>query len=205
MDFVQRNKEIVALKDCGQSYSNIAIKFCISPSRVKEIYKREKQHILSEKAHIDAINGDNVYTFYDAVLEVCDTKSQATRVFRCLDRAGILREIETNNGSLDSYSDETLLAIRSFGQTSLKFARKANILYKQNTKRTIDIQKGRKMENRICIKCNKKLNSKTRPTTYSISKYPRLGAPKYLYLCAKCANDEAPILKTLIEDYLSAI
>lgn len=61
------------------------------------------------------------------------------------------------------------------------------------------------MEDRICIKCNKKLNSKTRPTTYSISKYPRLGAPEHLYLCAKCANDEAPTLKTLIEDYLSAI
>lgn len=61
------------------------------------------------------------------------------------------------------------------------------------------------IEDRICIKCNKKLNSKTRPTTYSISKYPRLGAPKHLYLCAKCANDEAPTLKTLLEDYLSAI
>ena len=109
-------------------YSNIAIKFGISTSRVKQIYKREKQRIISEKAHIDAINGDADYTFYDAILEACNIKPQATRVFTCLDRAGILREIEINNGSLDSYSDETLLEIRNFGLTSLKIARKANIL-----------------------------------------------------------------------------
>ena len=131
MDLIQRNREIVALKDCGQSYSNISIKFGISPSRVKQIYKREKQRILFEKMHMDAINGDIDYTFYDALLEVCETEKQVTRIFRCLDRAGILREIEINNGSLDSYSDETLLEIRNFGPTSLKFARKANILYKQ--------------------------------------------------------------------------
>lgn len=131
MNLIQRNREIVALKDCGQSYHSIAINLGISPSRVEQIYKREKQHIISEKAHIDAINGDTDYTFYDAILDACETEQQATRLFRCLDRAGILREIEINNGSLDSYSDETLLGIRNFGPTSLKFARKANILYKQ--------------------------------------------------------------------------
>ncbi len=131
MNLVQRNREIVALKDCGQSYSNIAIQFGISPSRVMQIYKREKQHIISEKNHINAVNGDADYLFYDSILEACDTEPQATRVFRCLDRAGIISEIEINNGSLDSYSDETLLGIRNFGSMSLKFARKANILYKQ--------------------------------------------------------------------------
>ena len=131
MDLIQRNREIVALKDCGQSYGSIGIKFGISRSRVEQIYKREKQHILSEKIHIDAINGNTDYTFYDAILEVCETEQQATRIFRCLDRAGILYEIEINNGSLDSYSDETLLEIRNFGSMSLKFARKANVLYKQ--------------------------------------------------------------------------
>ena len=124
MDYLQRKQEIIALRDHGKSYCDIAIKFNISRSRVKQIYNREKQNI-------DTINCDADYTFYDAILEVCETENQATRVFRCLDRAGILREIETNNGSLDSYSDETLLKIRSFGLKSLKFARKANILYKQ--------------------------------------------------------------------------
>ena len=131
MNFLQRKQEIVALKDCGKSYGDIAIKFGISRSRVAQIYKSEKQHIAAEKAHIDAINGDADYTFYDAILEVCKTEQQATRVLTCLDRAGILREIENNNGSLDSYSDETLLGLRNFGLKSLKFARKANILYKQ--------------------------------------------------------------------------
>ena len=131
MDLTKRNREIVALKDCGQSYRSIAINFGISPKRVEQIYKREKQHIISEKTHNDAINGDTDYTFYDAILDACETGPQATRLFRCLDRAGILHEIETNNGSLNSYSDETLLGIRNFGSTSLKFARKANILYKQ--------------------------------------------------------------------------
>lgn len=131
MDLIQRNREIAALKDCGQSYRSIAIQFGISPKRVEQIYKREKEHILSEKIHNDAINGDTDYTFYDAILDACETGQQATRLFRCLDRAGILREIEINNGSLDSYSDETLLGIRNFGLLSLKFARKANNLYKQ--------------------------------------------------------------------------
>lgn len=131
MNFVQRKREIVALKDCGKSYGDIAIKFGISRSRVEQIYKSEKRHVAAEKMHIDAINGDADYTFYDAILEVCETEKQATRVFTCLDRAGILREIETNNGSLDSYSDETLLEIRNFGLKSLKNAREANILYKQ--------------------------------------------------------------------------
>lgn len=131
MDLIQRNREIVALKDCGQSYGNISIQFGISPSRVKQIYNREKQRIISEKNHVDAINGDIDYTFYDAILDACETEQQATRLFRCLDRSGILYEIEINNGSLDSYSDETLLGIRNFGQMSLKFARKANLLYKQ--------------------------------------------------------------------------
>ena len=134
MDLIQRNRKIVALKDCGQSYSSLAIRFGISPSRVKQIYIREKKHILSEKNHIDAINGDTDYTFYDAILDACETKQQATRVFRCLDRAGIIHEIEINNGSLDSYSDETLLEVRNFGPMSLKFAKKANALYKQKHK-----------------------------------------------------------------------
>jgi len=131
MDLIQRNREIVALKDCGQSYTNISIKFGISPSRAAQIYKREKQHVISEKNHVDAINGTIDYMFYDAILDACETEQQATRVFRCLDRSGIIREIEINNGSLDSYSDETLLEIRNFGPMSLKFARKANRLYKQ--------------------------------------------------------------------------
>ena len=131
MDYIQRKQEIVALKDRGQSYGDIAIKFGISRSRVAQIYKREKQHAISEKMHIDAINNNIDYTFYDDLLEVCEKEKQVTRIYTCLNRTGILREIENNNRSLDSYSDETLLGIRNFGLISLKFAREANILYKQ--------------------------------------------------------------------------
>ena len=48
VDFKQRNQEIVALRDCGQSYANIGVQFGICPSRVMEIYKKEKNRIASE-------------------------------------------------------------------------------------------------------------------------------------------------------------
>lgn len=129
-DNSQRNREIVALKDGGMPCSQIAIKFGISPSRITQIYKKEKKRIDLEKAHLAAVDGKNDYIFFDALLEVCESESLATRILRCLLRSGIINEIETNHGSLDSYSDETLLDIRNFGQKSLIFARKANELYK---------------------------------------------------------------------------
>ena len=130
IDTSKRNREIVALRDCGMSYSKIGIKFCLSPARIKQIYNKEKRRIDSEKKHLDAINGKTDYIFMDALLEVCDTEKLATRILRCLSKCGIIREIDINPGSLDSYSDETLLSIRNFGQKSLIFARKANELYK---------------------------------------------------------------------------
>jgi len=130
IDNSKRNREIVALRDSGMTYSKIGIKFGLSHIRIKQIYEKEKKRINSEKKHLDAINGKRDYIFMDALLEVCETESLATRILRCLLRSGIINEIETNHGSLDSYSDETLLGIRSFGPKSLIFARKANELYK---------------------------------------------------------------------------
>ena len=130
IDNSKRNREIVALKDCGMPCSKIAIKYGISPGRITQIYDREKKRINSEKKHLDAIDGKKNYIFMDALLEVCETESFATRIFKCLRRSGIIKEIKTNHGSSDSYSDETLLDIRNFGQKSLIFARKANELYK---------------------------------------------------------------------------
>ena len=130
IDNSKRNREIVALKDSGMSYSKIGIKFGLSSTRIKQLYEKEKRRIDSEKKHLDAIDGKTDYSFMDALLEVCETESLVTRIVRCLLRSGIINEIETNHGSLDSYSDETLLSIRSFGPKSLVFARKANELYK---------------------------------------------------------------------------
>ena len=129
-DISKRNREIVALRDSGMSYSKIGIKFGLSTERIRQLCDKEKRRINSEKKHLNAINGETDYIFMDALLEVCETESLATRICRCLLRSGIINEIETNQGSLDSYSDETLLGIRNFGQKSLIFARKANELYK---------------------------------------------------------------------------
>ena len=130
IDNSKRNREIVALRDSGMSYSKIGHLFGLSTTRIKQLYDKEKRRIDSEKKHQDAIDGKTDYIFMDALLEVCETESLATRILRCLLRSGIINEIETNHGSLDSYSDETLLSIRNFGPKSLVFARKANELYK---------------------------------------------------------------------------
>lgn len=131
MNNIERNREIFALHECGQSYSQLSIQFGISPSRVSQIYKKERDRVNYEKVHLDAVNGEIPYTFLDALKEVCETEMQVTRIFRCLDRASIIVELDKNRGSLDSYSDETLLSIRNFGTISLIFARRANELYKQ--------------------------------------------------------------------------
>jgi len=131
MNNEKRNREIFALHECGQSYSQLGIQFGISPSRIKQIYKREQLRVNAEKAHLDAVNGEIPYTFLDALKEVCETETQVTRIFRCLRRAGIINEIESYHDTLDTYSDETLLSIRNFGVMSLKFARRANKLYKE--------------------------------------------------------------------------
>ena len=127
----KRNHEIFALRECGKSYSELGIQFRLSPCRIKQIYDKEKKRRESEQLHIDAINGDISYTFYDALIDVCETNSQATRIYRCLARSGIISEMETNNDSLDTYSDETLLDIINFGPLSLIFSRQANALYKE--------------------------------------------------------------------------
>ena len=131
MSTKQRNSEIFALKERGMTFSELGIQFKLSSSRIKQIYDKEKRHKELEQSHIDAINGNIPYTFYDALLDVCETENQVTRIFRCLCRTGILYEIENNNASLDSYSDETLLSIRHFGQMSLEFSRRANELFKK--------------------------------------------------------------------------
>ena len=126
-----RNREIYALRECGISYGRLGIRFRLSPARIRQIYIHEQKRIEAEKAHSNAINGAIPYTFYDALLDTCETKAQAHRILKCLSRAGILNEIESHPGSLDLYSDETLCDIRNFGTKSLKFAREANKLYKQ--------------------------------------------------------------------------
>lgn len=91
----------------------------------------ERKLLNYDNTGLDAVNGEIPYIFLDALTEVCETKTQVTRIFRCLDRAGIINEIESHNSTLDTYSDETLLSIRNFGTISLIFARRANKLYKQ--------------------------------------------------------------------------
>ena len=133
MNKEKRNQEIFALHECGQSYNKLGIQFGLSPERVRQIYKKEQARVNSEKAHLDAVNGEKPFTFFDALKEVCETETQVTRIFRCLNRAGIIKEIELHNGTLDTYSDETLLGIRNFGTVSLIFTRRANKLYQEKT------------------------------------------------------------------------
>lgn len=131
MSTEKRNREIFALHECGQSYSQLGIQFGLSPSRVMQIYKKEQDRVKAEKAHLDAINGEIPFTFLDALKEVCETEKQVTRISNCLSRAGIINEIELYHDTLDTYSDETLLSIRHFGAMSLTFARRANKLYQE--------------------------------------------------------------------------
>jgi len=121
----KRNQEIFNLKESGMSYSQIGSKFNLSKERIRQIYLKEQRHIESEELHVKAVNGTIVYTFWDALIDVCETKSQAVRIHNCLNRAGIIHEIEVGSGSLDSYSDELLLSIRNFGVLSLIFSRRA--------------------------------------------------------------------------------
>lgn len=122
----KRNREIFNLKESGLSYSQIGSKFNLSRARIRQICVKEQSRIESENLHVNAVNDTIPYTFWDALLDVCETKSQAVRISNCLNRAGIIHEIENNGGSLDSYSDELLLSIRNFGVISLIFARRAN-------------------------------------------------------------------------------
>lgn len=122
----KRNREIFNLKESGMSYSQIGFKFNLSKERIRQIFLKEQHHIKSEKRHVEAVYGAIPYTFWDALIDVCETKSQAVRIHNCLNRAGIIREIEDNGGSLDSYSDKSLLSIRNFGVLSLIFSRRAN-------------------------------------------------------------------------------
>lgn len=94
-----------------------------------KVYKAiDKQR---NKTHLDASNGEIPFTFFDALKEVCETEIQATRIYRCLRQAGIIKEIESEHATLDEYSDKSLMSIRNFGTISLIFARRANKLYQE--------------------------------------------------------------------------
>ena len=58
---------------------------------------------------------------------------------------------------------------------------------------------------RICFMCKTQLSSRARPTVYEAVEWPRWGAPDTLYLCAKCAKENAPTLKTLMDDFEQAL
>ena len=131
MDTKQRNREIFVLREIGRPYSWIGIKYGLSKERIRQIYNNEKAHVEAEIAHQNALEGNTTYTFWDALCEVCDSQIVVTRIYRCLERAGILNAMIKNNWSLDEYDDDTLLCIRNFGNNSLIFARKANELYKE--------------------------------------------------------------------------
>lgn len=134
METSKRNREIFALRESGMSCAQIGIQFKLSRSRIDQIYKKEKLKIRDEKNHERAIRGDIQYTFLDALTDTCENSMLCTRIFRCLNRAGIIFEIDNNNDTLDSYSDNSLLSIRNFGTASLIFARKANEQYKKKIK-----------------------------------------------------------------------
>lgn len=134
-DTSKRNREIYALKELGRSSCSIGIQFGIDESRVRQIYKREKEKVKLENHHAAAIQNNNTaYYFYDALTDVCDSIPIRNRVYSILDRAGVIQEMYDLDESLDLYSDESLLLIKSFGPKFLAIARKANELYVQKKK-----------------------------------------------------------------------
>ena len=117
----------------GSNIMNIALILGISAiilpiNSTKEIVKRENHH--EEAIQTD----DTTYSFYDALTDVCDSKPIRNRVYSLLVRAGVIQEMYDLNDSLDLYSDESLLSIKSFGPKLLAIARKANELYVQKKK-----------------------------------------------------------------------
>ena len=134
-DTSKRNREIYALKELGRSCYDIGIQFGISGSRVDQIYRREKELVKFENHHEKATQTNGAtYSFLDALTDVCDSIPIRNRVYSLLDRAGVIQEMYNLNESLDLYSDESLLLIKSFGPKLLAIARKANELYVQKKK-----------------------------------------------------------------------
>ena len=134
-DTSKRNREIYTLRELGHSSYDIADQFGLSRSRVEQICRREKELVKFENHHEEATQtNDATYSFLDALTDVCDSVPIRNRVYSLLARAGVIQEMYDLNDSLDLYSDESLLSIKSFGPKLLAIARKANELYVQKKK-----------------------------------------------------------------------
>lgn len=125
-----QNRSIYYLRELGMSYESIGIKFHMSSTSAKKIYKQEKEKITKESKHKKDPANEANYRFVDALHEVCDNSLLVTRIFMCLYRVGIIDQMTRYNITLDSYDDDTLLLIRNFGVNSLRIARRANKIYK---------------------------------------------------------------------------
>lgn len=129
----ERNERIFKMRENGATYTHISEKFGISRQRARQIYEREQR----EKNYYNRRRAYelNTYTpFFSCLKKACAEMGYgpilAIKTYRCLDRAGILKQIEDNALYLDGCTDEELMSIHQFGITMLDVTRKASDIYK---------------------------------------------------------------------------
>ena len=130
INYPERNKEIVELKDSGMTYQQLSEKYELSRERVRQIYSNE----MSKRERINRYGNAK---FYDAI-EQANTilngaRSLPIKIMNGLLRAGIIREMNETGCSISRWSDEQLLRIRGFGIKIVDTIRLANDVLIQNS------------------------------------------------------------------------
>lgn len=129
MNSINRNLEIVNLRNTGLSYAKIGEKYGISRERVRQI--------INSFNHKEERIPDEDYLFWKCLndaaksLNLSNESSLPIRTYNCLNKVGIIRHMRNTDTTLDDYSDDELLTIKGFGVNTLSLARIANDLYKQ--------------------------------------------------------------------------
>ncbi len=130
MSTKERNAQIFELHEQGTSYRNIGKKFNLSYERVRQIYKHEAAKRDRARWIQDQIDNKIEYQFLAALTEAAkelNLETVVTRSFNYLYRSSIIQNLDEK--PLNTYTDDELLQIPRFGETTLKLTRRANDIY----------------------------------------------------------------------------
>ena len=120
----ERDDEILLDYANGHSYIDIAKKYNLSRKRVRDIISDK----IKNKRLSDFIVNEHVSNFFVNVEQVCKelnlNKKVYTNIYNGLSKSGILIAMAHGVG-LDKWTDEQLLKIKGFGDTSLYIVRTA--------------------------------------------------------------------------------
>lgn len=127
VDTKERNDKIIELRKKGHTLDEIATLFGISNARVHQICKRSYQRTIDLKRN-------NVY--YKILIKACEecnkNPTMATRIFKALDRNGIISEMETFGTTFGDYEDDKLLKIYGIGKETLEIIHHADDILKES-------------------------------------------------------------------------